>query len=227
MVERRSLTVLTLSAPRTAGREGAERIAAFGVSREIGGLPALPRVKSELEAIVERRPGDSEGLVPGVILLDEQFTSERLRSTLLEGYPLVHLASHFVFRPGSLDRSFLLLGDGGRLTLEQIKQGALPLQGVRLLSLSACSTALGEDASGRELESFGTLARRLGAREVMASLWQVPDLATAALMRAFYGGRRRQPDSAAALALAQRSLGRPGPWAHPFYWASFVLLGAQ
>src|SRR5262249_17983675 len=83
----------------------------------------------------------------------------RLPPLLAGGYPLVHIASHFVFHPGPLDRSFLLLGDGTRLTLEQLKQGEVSWSTVRLLALSACSTALGEGGDGRELESFAGLAR--------------------------------------------------------------------
>ena len=232
LVEQRALTVVTLaSRDAAAAATGVDRLAAFGATRSLDGLPALPRVASELRRIVKRDPGDSEGLLPGVVVLDADFTAERLSRTLAEGYPLVHVASHFVFRPGPLDQSFLVLGDGGKLTLEQMKRGELSLRSVRLLALSACSTAVGEGGEGRELESFGTLAHRLGAAAVLASLWQVADLSTATLMTRFYAQRETAgQDEALALATAQRSFlgpSAPASWGHPFYWAPFLVLASR
>ena len=65
-----------------------------------------------------------------------------------------------------------------------------------------------------------------GARRVVASLWQVDDLATAELMTRFYrhmlqGGER----PAAALRAAQLELARDPRWHAPFFWAGFVLQG--
>jgi CHAT domain-containing protein len=75
-----------------------------------------------------------------------------------------------------------------------------------------------------------------GARAVVASLWEVDDEATALLMRRFYrnwtGRGSKQPPQSAAVALAEarrwlRDLERDGrhPFAHPVYWAGFVLTG--
>jgi CHAT domain-containing protein len=205
----------------------AERLAGFGVTRPIGGFLALPRVWNELDSIVRSDRPDSRGFIPGTVALDEDFTTERLRRALQEQYPLVHIASHFVVRPGRLSESYLLLGDGNRLTLEQLKGGALSFHGVRLLTLSACSTAVGEpDATGAEFESFSVLAGRLGAHEVVATLWPVADNSTSALMASFYRLRQQRRETVLALAEAQRSMliagDRRGPYWHPYYWAPFV-----
>jgi CHAT domain-containing protein len=65
-----------------------------------------------------------------------------------------------------------------------------------------------------------------GARGVVASLWQVDDTATAALMTRFYRhvltGRQRP---AAALRAAQRELAADPRWTAPYFWAGFVLQG--
>jgi CHAT domain-containing protein len=105
------------------------------------------------------------------------------------------------------------------------------MQGVRLLALSACSTAVGEGGEGRELESFATLAQRMGATAVLASLWEVADLSTSVLMSRFYRSRQETGrDDALAIARAQRSFLEPATretWGHPFYWAPFLILAAR
>jgi CHAT domain-containing protein len=61
---------------------------------------------------------------------------------------------------------------------------------------------------------------------MVASLWQVSDLATTELMTRFYdgmlsGGLR----PAAALRAAQVDLAAEQRWGDPYYWGGFVLLG--
>jgi CHAT domain-containing protein len=65
-----------------------------------------------------------------------------------------------------------------------------------------------------------------GAPRVVASLWRVEDLATAALMTRFYHAlwiEKLRP--AAALRAAQLSLRRERRWRDPYFWAGFVLQG--
>ena len=220
--------------------------AAFGVSRTPDGKLLLPNVPFELRRVVRTSPSDRSGALPGVILLDQAFTRASATQALSSGYPVVHIASHFVFRPGSLADSYLLLGDGTHLTLEVLKTDALPLHGVEMLTLSACDTAIGElQADGREIESFAALAQRQGVRSVLATLWAVPDLSTSIIMAKFYGQLAGGQDSLAARAEALRSAqllllkgplssepvraGRVtthSPYADPFFWASFTLLGS-
>jgi CHAT domain-containing protein len=210
----------------------AQRLAGFGVSKAMAGFPALPSVGAELDRIVRRGPDDREGVMPGILVMDEAFTELSLRSALAKDYSLVHIASHFAFRPGPLSDSHLLLGDGKLLTLERLRDGGISLANVRLLTLSACSTAMGEAAAnGGELESFGVLAQRLGAREVLASLWPVADRSTSMLMLNMYRGLGHSKTSTArALRRAQLNLLRGerhfAPYAHPFYWAPFILMSS-
>ena len=65
-----------------------------------------------------------------------------------------------------------------------------------------------------------------GAPRVVASLWQVDDLATAELMKRFYRALfvDRLPP-AAALRAAQQELACSPRWREPYYWAAFVLHG--
>jgi CHAT domain-containing protein len=64
----------------------------------------------------------------------------------------------------------------------------------------------GEGAYGQEVEGFGALARQLGARAVLASLWPVDDISTAVLMKEFYRIRATSPARGKAEALRQAQL---------------------
>jgi CHAT domain-containing protein len=158
-----------------------------------------------------------------------------------------------VFRPGNESTSFLLLGDGDKLSLNRIREDKLDFRHVDLMTLSACETALGggRNAQGEEIEGLGALVQKQGAKGVIATLWPVADASTGLLMQSFYRLREQNKLSkAAALKQAQLSLLRgdvqatadnarrgltatpgttsksPGAsYAHPYYWAPFILMG--
>jgi len=172
--------------------------------------------------------------MPGVIRLDEQFTRQTMVDGLQQGYPVVHIASHFELQPDSEDSSFLLLGDGSHLTLTKLSLIPNLFANVDLLTLSACNTAVGlTNASGGEWESLGMIAQRKGAKAIIATLWPVADDSTTLLMQQFYRLHESEHgiSKAEALRRAQLTLlegtGDPtqGRFAHPFFWAPFVLIG--
>jgi CHAT domain-containing protein len=110
----------------------------------------------------------------------------------------------------------------------------LPLS-ADLTVLSACSTALAESWDLEGGLGLGRAFLGAGSRTVLASQWRVDDAATAALMTAFYeeyagflGEGRADRDrfwKAEALWRAQARVRAQEPWAHPYFWASFVLTG--
>jgi CHAT domain-containing protein len=172
---------------------------------------ALPAVRVELSSIVreEQQPADL-GVVSGRSLFDEEFTEKSLKERLAQRYKVVHIASHFSFRPGDMTKSFLLLGDGTALTMEKFKTSPqLRFTGVELLTLSACDTAAGEpDANGKEVESFAVIAQQNGAKAVLATLWPVADESTSAFMTEFYRIKNDKPSvsKAEAIQLAQKAM---------------------
>lgn len=226
-------------------------IAAFGTSKPRLGLAPSPGVAAELEAIVKTGDDDPDGLLPGVIQIDEDFSLEALRDRLAEGYPVVHIASHFVLVPGTAHDSFLLLGDGSRLNMHELSGGAYRFNRVELLTLSACDTAVGggEDAQGREVEGLATLAQKMGAKAVLATLWTVADQSTGLFIQKFYSLlseqhlskaealRRTQlaflagPDATRGVPMiggdngSQAARGASRDYRHPYYWAPFILMG--
>jgi CHAT domain-containing protein len=62
----------------------------------------------------------------------------------------------------------------------------LPLEGLRLAVLSACDTGLGELTGGEGVQGLVRAFHLAGCPDVVASLWQVDDRATTALMAKFY-----------------------------------------
>ena len=213
-------------------------------------FPSLPAVRTELRSIVQSEQSPN-GILPGESLLDGDFTESALESQLLRGYKVVHIASHFNLNPGDSTRSFLLLGDGNFLTVDEMKNNPkLSFRGVELLTLSACQTAVvGKDSSGKEIEGFGYVAQQRGAKAILATLWSVADESTQLLMSEFYRRRKEQPKltKAAALQMAQQAMiagklkaaqtkgGRrdtsiadaqpSSDYSHPYHWSPFVLIG--
>ncbi|MDR1080542.1 MAG: CHAT domain-containing protein, partial [Deltaproteobacteria bacterium] len=160
---------------------------ALGVTAAWPGFQALPGVASEIEAIVGG--GGAEGVMEGQGLLDADFDRGALSRSLASDAPVVHVASHFVMDPESLARSALLLGDGTRVSLGDLKtSGEFDFTGLDMLTLSACDTGSGarKGSDGREVESLGEIFLREGAGSVLATLLPVDDMSTPELMREFY-----------------------------------------
>jgi CHAT domain-containing protein len=177
----------------------------LGLTKAGPGYSALPYADAELNAIAGQK-----GILSGKVMLDQAFTESTLREGLDRQFPIIHIASHFQFTPGSMDDSFLLLGDGSRLTLGQIKTTNLSFSRVELLTLSACETAVGDDGASRrgvEVEGLGAIAQQAGAKAVLATLWPVADESTAVLMRTLYQEHKvNHLDKADALRQAQLAL---------------------
>lgn len=221
-------------------KRAALQIAAFGVTQSLQGLPPLPAVADELCDIVDgpvlgldsrdagRRCGtDNRGRGPvrGQGRLNAHFTEASLARAAAESTPaeLLHISTHFVLRPGSVAKSWLLLGDGNRLPLERMRH--LDVGSPQLVTLSACETAVTDTSGdGREVDGLAATLLERGASQVLASLWRVDDRATARFMQRFYAAYAAQPgQAAAALQRAQRQAIADGAPARE--WAAFVLMG--
>jgi CHAT domain-containing protein len=176
--------------------------AGLGVAREVPGYRRLIAVADELNSIA-RSEGANAGVYPGTLRLDEALTEEPF-AEVLDGHQAVHVASHFKFVAWQEWGSYLLLGDGARLTVERLRDWRFDFAGIELMTLSACETSMGAGrANGREFEGFGALVQQRGAQAVIASLWPVADASTPLFMRHFYRARREGFSKAAALQKAQ------------------------
>ncbi|MDH3645449.1 MAG: CHAT domain-containing protein [Gammaproteobacteria bacterium] len=149
----------------------------------------------------------------------------------LEDFRFIHFATHGVIdarqpalstlvfstrdRDGSVQNGFFRLPDVYNLALN-----------AELVVLSACDTALGREIRGEGLLGLTQGFMYAGASSIVASLWQVPDRATAELMTRFYKSMLLDGKSAvAALRSAQLEMAHERRWANPFYWGGFVLQG--
>lgn len=213
--------------------------AALGVSVQKQGFDPLPYVKQELIGVVrDRTDGEPRGVMEGVRYLNDDFTRQRILRLLegMQGYGVLHIATHFQLAPGKEEDSFLLTGDGYPLTLRELRTD----QGIRLsqydlITLSACDTAVGTKGRGAEVEGLGYVIQKKGASSVLATLWKVQDIGTMHFMGEFYKrrGENRKMSKWQALmktqvAFIHGNVVSDNPkldLTHPYYWAPFVLMG--
>lgn len=183
----------------------------------------LPAADEEVNALAALFPG-------AATLHGAAATREALRANA-GGRTVLHLATHGVLDSGAPERSYIVLADK-KLGYLEIPGLYETLRDTGMVVLSACETAVplapeGDAVQGGGLEIAGLANqfRRAGVPRLLASLWQVSDESTRALMVRFYEalGEGRSPP--AALAVAQRSLLADESMKHPFYWAPFILIG--
>lgn len=205
----------------------------------------LPAVTIELSAI-------NKDVGSSTRLLDDSFTLSNLKlQRQNQPYSVIHLATHGEFLPGKLSDSYIQFWDT-KLRLDQIRQLKWYDPPVEMVVLSACRMAVGDETT--EL-GFAGVAAQAGAKSVVASLWYVSDEGTAGLMAEFYHWLRISPIRAEALRQAQIAMLRgkvhlqggklfwsdgqrslpnnlvgigvvDEPLSHPYYWASFTMIGS-
>ena len=207
------------------------KVLAAGLSQqvEIEGqiFPALENVPQELEQIKTIFPQSQQ-------LLNQEFTVSNIEEKLARGYPIVHLATHGVFSSDP-EQTFIVTGDRNIIGLTSLNTLLTSNQDTKpeLIVLSACDTATGDE---RAVLGLAGVAVRSGS-STMGSLWSVDDISTTKLMTQFYRELENpEVQKAAALRKAQLSLieslkaNPPAPELkqlppHPYYWASYVLVG--
>ena len=183
---------------------------------------ALPASQREVRAI---------GRLAGASVLEGTTATESAFRREAPGRRVVHLATFGNLNKGNPLFSHVELGAGdghdGRLEVHEIYGLELTAD---LIVLSACETAIGSGAvgdvpAGDDWVGLTRAFLHAGAKRVVATLWQVDDWATAALMEQFYQRYGLRDEPASALAGAQRAILATGATMHPFYWAGFTAVG--
>jgi CHAT domain-containing protein len=194
-------------------------VLAVGLTEARQGFSSLPGVAGEIEEI--------KSTIESEVLLNGKFTRESFKTEIdRKPFSIVHLATHGQFSSNP-DETFLLAWSD-RISIKDFdllfqsrKLGLV--EPIDLLVMSACQTAAGDNRATLGLAGF---ALRSGARSTIASLWSVNDESTAKLMREFYHQLTTNPVSKAeALRQAQLKLLQNPLHKHPYFWASFVLVG--
>jgi len=192
------------------------------------GLRPVPHVDEEIEALA------GIGFEPFVLRRgDDASTAALAASPRSVGCRYLHVSAHGLFNEQSPQFSGLVLaadpaaGDDGFLGVSEIFALDLDCEQV---TLSACSTALGEQIDGEGLVGLTRAFMYAGARSVVAALWDIPGLGAAAFMSDYYARLADGAGSVSALAAAKRAMIRGGTaegldLAHPALWAAFVLSG--
>jgi CHAT domain-containing protein len=111
--------------------------------------------------------------------------------------------------------------DDGFLSASEIAE--MDLQGLELVTLSACETGKGI-VTGDGVFGLQRGLKMAGARSILMSLWKVDDRATSVLMTEFYrlwlGGMSMHD----ALESAKKKVRSTKGWESPEFWAAFILL---
>ena len=109
--------------------------------------------------------------------------------------------------------------------LTGLEASLLNLQGTELVILSACQTGSGEVQIGEGVMSLRRAFTIAGAQSVLASHWEVSDVATSQLITEFLKNWRTGKHRVEAMREAQLSLLRSQEFSNPYFWAAFTLTG--
>jgi CHAT domain-containing protein len=211
-------------------------------------FPPLAGTAKEAQAIKKHFPNNAIDIVDGPRASERHYrslVSPEMLFLCTHGFCLRDLGQEKGLRPNPFNQFGLafagantaLIGDtpgreDGIVLGKEVL--AADLRGTDLVVLSACKTALAENrSSGEGMASLRQAFHLAGARDVVATLWEVPDQQSAELVDLFVEHLRATPPTPPAQALCkaqrdylvlQRTPGQAGH-THPFFWAAYGLSG--
>lgn len=145
----------------------------------------------------------------------------------------VHVATHGVLNPSEPEKSHLIFADQP-LTYNEMTAGLPLMKNLYMLTFSSCNSAVISGLNDNALEIYGMayqFIRKTDSGATMATLWPISDEHTNQFMTAFYKNlldgytKRTKMNRAMALNEAQCEMLKNKSTMHPFYWASFILIG--
>lgn len=221
--------------PRDKQRDISSDSPPAGPSRFATNLAPLPFTAWETAWVAEVFGKQGIG---ATVLVQADATEPRVRQSV-SGRRVVHIACHGLADAdaGNLFGALALSPGGdstdlaadGFLTLSETYE--LSLQGCEMAILSACQTNFGPQQRGEGVWALSRGFLVAGARRVVASNWLVDDEAAASIVSYFCGRvasaerEGKTPDYAQSLQQAKRWGRANKKWKHPYYWATFVLVG--
>lgn len=209
--------------------DGSNDIAAE-LRNEMAGRAPLLHARDEVQRIADHFNAAN-------VRLDELATEEHLKREAGQ-YRLLHMATHGLVSDDYPMSSGVLLvpgqGDDGLLQAHEVMGLELNAD---VVTLSACRTGRGMLRRGEGVIGLSRSFLAAGASSVVVSLWDVDDRSTPLLMETFYREIAAGLDPPAAMLTARQALfeqlgearlvfkTKPLAYAHPRFWASFVVVG--
>jgi hypothetical protein len=190
----RSLTVAPSAAAWAAAEE--RRRATDGRRKRVtvAAGPGLPLARAEARSVAQRYDGAELLIGPSARAADVL--------AALEAADVAHLAAHGNFRADNPLFSSISLADGPLTVYDLESLHEAP----RLCILSACESALSEVSAGDELMGLSATLLALGTATIIASVVEVPDTTTRALMSGFHRRLAAGLRPGEALAQAQAAM---------------------
>jgi CHAT domain-containing protein len=190
----------------------------------LAALKALPDSRREAEDLKRSLGPEAVRVFVGADATEENVKTSPEVATARR----LHFATHALVSAKRPNHSALVLSrtPGGREDglLQGFEIFDLKLQ-ADLVVLSACETGLGQELRGEGVIGLTRAFLHAGADRVAATLWEVADRSTADLMSAFYRQVAGAAPASDALRKAKLKMVAGGRYAHPYYWAAFVLVG--
>ena len=197
----------------------ADPVAASGPAAR---LPRLPGARDEARRVASVWPVARQRL-----LLGADVGASDVLQALASSDTVVHLGTHGLVRSDDLELSGLLMvdSDGTLRALSAVELLSSRLA-APLVILSACDGGLPLEVSSTTSTSLARVLLRAGVSRVVASSWQVDDMAAAELMSELHRGLVVGDSPERALQKAQDVMRMKRRYAHPHYWAGFQLVEA-
>jgi CHAT domain-containing protein len=157
---------------------------------------------------------------------ESNFKSDTIRSRIL------HLAAHAVLNNLHPEFSGITFSDYTGRETEDKDDGILYAHEIYnlnlnsdLVLLSACETGIGKIARGEGIISLARAFKYAGCRNIVMSLWKANDQTTSEIMCDFCKNLKKGMPKDEALQKAKLKYLETSEHSHPFYWATFVLIG--
>ncbi len=209
---------------------GIETIRQLQEVRRREGFKPLPEAENEVSSVARIYGADRSTVFVG------KDAEERLFNLLASNYGVIHFATHGVLDNRQPLYSYLLLANSGESDKEDGLLEAREIMDLNLRAdlvvLSACETARGRIGAGEGVIGMSWAFFVAGCRTTVVSQWEVDSAGTAELMVGFFqrlksAAGKSGTTKSNALRMAALKLMKSPRYQHPYYWASFVVVGNE
>ena len=207
--------------------------ASLAVKPDVAMLQPLPDTAEEISDIAKMLNADPAR----DLFLRNRATESNVKVTDISGYRVVMFATHGLV-PGEMpglhtpalamsNPSLTGEKEDGLLTMDEIL--ALKLRADWVV-LSACNTASPSGEGSEAVSGLGRAFFYAGAKSLLVSSWPVETVSARLLTTDIFRRQAANPNASRASVLRDASLnimkdGTPFSYAHPLFWAPFVIVG--